>query len=837
MGKSLHTRLVFALLAVASLATLAAAAGAVWIQYRYTHTLYKSTLQAYILERGQRELLKYERLQRAHNEAEEHFTQHYAALSNKQVEELFEEFFQDFGDGTFRTPASFYDGIYVDNVGEIKGFAGFVPTRLKSVTSDRKRVLVSSMLSLSRIAPSYRDTLESLWFFSPDHDIIISAPYRKDKLLFYRKTAPSNLSVEHEPFAVLARPANNPLGETKCADLDRFQDSTDERTLVTSCQTPVKIKNRHMGVWGTTLPMQESFTEAVLDVPIVGSNVYFVTHEGHPLAHTSFVDEEVLSFNSVETLQQSASYLSLLKALTRFDKGHGVISSGKGKKDALYAYFSLNIPKWYFVIELENASIQAATLRSILPIFCSILAIIVITIFIIANFISRYGILPLKTLANQFSSKQIHSRTNYYDGGAVSRISNREDEIGELARSLEEYRKRNLNNYEILEKEVADRTAELIKANEAKSRFLATMSHELRTPMNGILGIAGALRRKLTNSEHTEMVNLIEQSANVLEQQLSDVLDVSKVEAGKFELEKIPFNLNDAVQPVIDLQTIAADEKGLLLSYTIDPSCNRTFIGDPIRVKQIIGNLLTNAIKFTERGTVTVHLTRISEENSFHEFKLSISDTGRGIEPEALETIFDQFSQADISIHRQYGGTGLGLTIVRALSRLMEGQVSVSSIFGRGSTFECSFKLRNAENEIEIHEKETVLNHYFTTKKRILLAEDHIVNRKVVELILEECNVDIHVVENGHDAVTAFENNTFQLILMDVQMPIMGGLEAIKKIREIEKEFSLVPTPILVLSANTSNDHVQASMAAGATGHLGKPLTPEMLISNIYELL
>ncbi len=838
MGKSLHNRLVVALLIITSAATLAAAAGAIWIQYRYTHALYVSTMEAYIVERGQREALKYDRLIRAHNEAKEHFLQQYANLTPDRASKLFDLFFHDFGDGTFRTPDELYDGMAVENIGIIQGFAAFVPTRLKPITPDRKRILVASILSLSRVAPSYRDTLESLWFFSPEHDIIIFAPKRENKLLYYRKTAPPDLSFEDAPFAILARPINNPEGITRCSDLDTFQNSPKTTTLVSGCQTPIRHEGQHLGVWGTTLPMQASFTEAVLDVPVDGSNVYFLTHKGMPLAHTSFIEADSLELGNIEALQSSNLYNSLMKTITEFDAEHGVLSSGSSKNDALYAYYSLNTPQWFFVIELENSIIRAATLQSILPIFSSILAIVIVTIFIIANFISGYGIKPLKKLAKQYSSKQAHANLEDLDASSLKEILGREDEIGELARSLDEYRKRNLNNYEILEREVAQRTSELIRANEAKSRFLANMSHELRTPMNGILGIAGALRRKLDEPDHKEMVNLIEQSANVLEQQLSDVLDVSKVEAGKFELENIPFNLGSAVKPVIDLQTIVADEKGLLLSSQIDPSCDGVFMGDPIRVKQIIGNLLTNAIKFTEHGRIELSLSCEPTEGEIERFELQVTDTGRGIEPQAIETIFDQFNQADTSIHRQYGGTGLGLTIVKALTRLMGGQVSVSSTLNKGSTFSCSFELKRAVGEeTKLAEEEAIVDLGVTSNKRVLLAEDHIVNRKVVELILEAYSVDIHVVENGRDAVDAFKKQSYNLILMDVQMPVLNGLEAIKKIREIEKEQSQIPIPILVLSANTSKDHIQASMDAGATGHVGKPVTPETLISNINKLI
>lgn len=372
-------------------------------------------------------------------------------------------------------------------------------------------------------------------------------------------------------------------------------------------------------------------------------------------------------------------------------------------------------------------------------------------------------------------------------------------------------------------------------ANLAKSTFLANMSHELRTPLNGILGVAGALRLSSLDARQHEMVALIEDSARSLNLLLADILDWSKVEAGKLALHLSPFSVLRALKPTVDLMAIRAEEKGLDFVVELEGDVSRYLEGDALRINQILSNLLSNAVKFTDVGRVTVRLEVHVGPSSEATLVMRVQDTGAGFDETERARLFDRFEQLDSSITRRYGGTGLGLTIVGALVELMNGVVDVRSRPGFGSVFEVRLPLIAAEAPADQTDGEGDL--FLPEGLRVLLAEDHPTNQKVVEIVLEPYGVDLTIVENGADAVAAWETGRFDLILMDMQMPVLDGLAAVRQIRATEQQRGGVYTAIAVLTANVGKDYVQASLDAGADGYIAKPVEPRSLIAGISRTL
>ena len=400
---------------------------------------------------------------------------------------------------------------------------------------------------------------------------------------------------------------------------------------------------------------------------------------------------------------------------------------------------------------------------------------------------------------------------------------------------------------------VADEMAAAREAAEAaslaKSEFLANMSHEIRTPLNGIIGIAAALERTDLTGGQREMVGLIEQSGVTLERLVSDILDVSKVEAGQLDIDIHEMDLAAEVDAVVDLMRGRAEAKALEFIVERGATARGDFLGDSTRIKQVLGNLLSNAVKFTESGRVRVAM-EIQDDHPWDGtalLTLEVEDTGVGFGPEFAASMFQRFSQADGTITRRFGGTGLGLSICRSLVELMGGDIEARSEAGQGSVFRVTLPMSRIRT-LEEHDARKGLARAMpeageampitSDGPRVLLAEDHPVNQRVVQLILAGRVSRLVTVENGAEAVEAYEREDFDLVLMDMQMPVMDGLAATRAIRALEQGRPGAPRAALImLSANAMVRHRQDSLAAGADLHLPKPITAAALLGGIDATL
>ena len=372
-------------------------------------------------------------------------------------------------------------------------------------------------------------------------------------------------------------------------------------------------------------------------------------------------------------------------------------------------------------------------------------------------------------------------------------------------------------------------------ASRSKSEFLANMSHEIRTPLNGVMGVASALSRTALGPEQREMVGLIESSAQTLESLLSDVLDLARIESGRLTLKAEPFDLTQSIGDVAALFQASAEAKGLDLVTEIEPGAQGQFEGDAPRIRQILSNLVSNAVKFTAKGAVRIHASAQTLEGETL-FQISVTDTGIGFDEETGKRLFERFEQADGSITRKYGGTGLGLAISRSLAQAMGGDLAADATPGQGATFTFTVtlpRLSDAGAALVEESADEEGEGIDLAQFKVLLAEDHPTNRRVVELILGAAGVDLTCVEDGAEAVDAWAGGHFDLILMDMQMPVMDGLTAIRTIRRREARERRGRTMIFALTANAMPEHAQASAEAGADGHLTKPITADALFGAV----
>jgi signal transduction histidine kinase/CheY-like chemotaxis protein len=370
----------------------------------------------------------------------------------------------------------------------------------------------------------------------------------------------------------------------------------------------------------------------------------------------------------------------------------------------------------------------------------------------------------------------------------------------------------------------ARRKAEV--ANAAKSDFLAVVSHEIRTPMNAVVSAANLLRRTRLDSQQREHVSMLIDAGDVLMGLLNDVLDFSKIEAGRMELESADMVVRDRLSTIVRLWEPRALENGVRLKVRIAPDVPATVRTDPLRVQQILFNLVSNAVKFTENGEITIAVTWADGR-----LNMAVSDTGCGIPADRLSQIFNSFEQADVGTTRRYGGTGLGLSISRKLAELMGGTLGVESVEGEGSIFSLSLPVTAVENAVPRPVRPVEVSGSLAGRS-ILAADDHEVNRRILQLLLEPHGCRLTLVENGAEALEAASEQRFDAILMDMQMPVMDGLEATRRIRAGEINGD---TPVVALTANALDLHRAAWDAAGVHAFLTKPIDPVLLAATLAE--
>jgi two-component system, sensor histidine kinase and response regulator len=754
----------------------------------------------------------------------------------------YQRMYQSLPDGTTRLRREAFYGLANVSGTEHRNVTGFIGRGVNVADPDLQKRLLLMWRLVDRFGPAWTTRFTNLYAFGPENLLI----GHWDGLPWGLGADPA-LDMTKESWSVIVDPANNPQGKTAWTDL--YYDKTADLWMVTTA-TPIVSNGRMLGAVALDVVVNDLFQRVSRD-KLDGTTNLILSAAGGLVVDPAKLDVMKAKVGQVRLDALGDARLSAIyQAIAQQPPaaGQSILIDHKAS-DALLAVANIAGPNWWFITVYPKSLLKSAASETARFILALSLLGLVLELLMLYFVLRKRVVEPLQTFVD---ASEVVAGGDYgaVASGQLALPEARKDEVGVLARTFRDMSKSIVDFRSNLEAKVEQRTRELAlaidearNANEAKSKFLAHMSHEIRTPMNAVIGMSKLALNNETNRKQRDYLEKIHGSAKNLLGVINDILDYSKIEAKGMQLEQTPFDLVDVSKSVGGVVALAAQSKGLEILFDIAQDVPRRLIGDPLRLAQVLTNLVSNAVKFTAKGEVIVSVRKLAADslaNNGATLHFAVKDSGIGIPSDRIAALFLPFTQVDSSVTRKYGGTGLGLTISRELVQMMGGDIRVDSELNKGSTFSFDAHFGVQAQGTAGAERNRLRG------QRALVVDDNAAARMVLSEMLRQFGMDVDVADSGIDALALLQKTrasglSYRLMLVDWNMPGMDGLQTARTARaQLASDpgssvLEPVPLTILMVTAFDYDGLVSDAQSAGIAQVLTKPLNESSLYDAVLE--
>ncbi|ACA85124.1 multi-sensor hybrid histidine kinase [Shewanella woodyi ATCC 51908] len=806
--------------------------------YWHITTIYETqvveTLEKYIKERSDKESLIFELAAENHQVFKNNFIDAFNSNINVSDNEFTQRFITQ-QDGTTRLQAEAFYGLSTAQGDQLKNLTGYIGSQAPIEDQTfRNKVNISYHL-LAQYGPAWTNRFESLYVAMPENVALLYWPE-----LPWGLDAEPQLDITKEQWYTIATQENNPQRSPVWTGL--YFDKTAKDWMV-SLETPVDLNSQHLITIGHDILLVDVIDRIIHD-KLEGTYNFLVSVDGQIIVHPN--DEKIMKSgaNELPTSTQNDPHLKSMinKIITASQQtDENVLINFDETEQAWMAIARINGPDWLLVtVYPKKLVITAARSTAHFVLIIGLLSLIVEMLMLYFVTLNKV-VNPLKMFGR--ASAEI-GQANYQlvARGDLELPSHRKDEMGILANVFKSMAGRIFEYSTTLEQKVSERTSELVEshkraeiASKAKSNFLAHMSHEVRTPMNAIIGLSQLMLKTSLDKRQRDFMEKVLSSSDVLLNTINDVLDYSKIEANKLTLDEFQFDLRDVLRRVTNISAYKAQSKGVELLLDVDEKVPFHWIGDPTRLGQILINLASNAVKFTEKGEVVIRVKLLEQQGQLSTLRFSIIDTGIGIDHHRLNQLFSPFTQIDSSITRKYGGTGLGLAICRQLTELMNGRIWVDSEINKGSQFHftCKIKPNNGSNS------QRWPSYNKLKGMQALVVDDNAMAREVLADILSSLGIEVTTVADGYAALDELESATssdspYDVVFLDWNIPAINGVETAKK---IENNINIKPPVAMLMVTAYDVDRVETDAhQANIKKIISKPVDASGIHDSLAEI-